>query len=280
MRRFIEFVVRYKNYIALTTLIVMSFSFMSFGELSKLGGFRAVIVGSIGWMQSIFSWVPNPVALKSENQALRELNQQLSIESGHYREAMVENERLRKMLNLVEVTDEPLVAADVVGRTSTELRNYATINKGSDDGLDDGMVVVTEAGLAGIIVGTSPSYSIVRLLLNRDTRVAARIYRTSTDGVVKWEGEATLAMKDVPRLQDVQVNDLVVTSKYSSRFPQNIVIGRVSEVRDEENSLFRQITVDPAVNFNTLSQVFVIARMPDQEMLSLEDSIITSRTEK
>jgi rod shape-determining protein MreC len=193
---------------------------------------------------------------------------------------MVENSTLRKMLNLVDVVDEELIAADVVGRTTTELRNYATLNKGRADGIQENMVVVTEAGLAGMIVGTSDRYSVVRLLLNRDTRVAARIYRTGAEGVIKWEGENALSMKDVPRLQDVRVEDLVVTSNFSSRFPPNIVVGRVSEVRDEENSLFRQITVDPAVDFNTLSQVFIIARLPDPQMLSIEDSIITSRREK
>ena len=276
MRRFVEFVVRFKNYIALVAFVVMSLSFMSFGELSRLGGFRAVIVGGIGWMQSIFAWVPNPVALKSENEALRKLNLQLSIESGKYREAMVENARMRRMLELTQSTERPLIAADVVGRTTTELRNFATLDKGTNDGIEDGMAVITDAGLAGIIIASSPEYSVVRLLLNRDTRVASRIYRTNADGVIKWEGEETLAMKDVPRLTDVRVDDLIITSEYSSRFPENIVIGRVVEVRDEENSLFRQITVQPAVDFNTLSQVFVIASLPEVEMMNLEDSVMAS----
>ena len=275
MRRFIEFVVRYKNYITLTALVVMSFSFMSFGELSQLGGFRAVVVGSIGWVQSLFAWVPNPVALKSENASLRELNLQLSIESARFRQSMVENAKLRRMLELPELTDMPLIATDVIGKTTTELRNFATIDRGTEGGVVDGMACITDAGLVGIIVGASPNYAVVRLLHNRDTRIAARVYRSNVDGILQWEGEEFVNLKDVPRTADVKVGDLVLTSQYSSRFPPNIIIGRVKEVREEENSLFRKILVEPAVDFSTLSQVFVVDWLPDPERIALEDSVLT-----
>ncbi len=274
MRRFIEFVVRYKNYITLTTLVVMSFALMSFGELSRLGGFRAVIVGSIGWVQSAFAWVPNPVALKSENASLRELNLQLSIESARFRQAMVENGRLRKMLQLPQHTEMPLIATDVIGKTTTELRNFATINRGTEGGIVEGMACITDAGLVGMIVGTSPKYGVIRLLHNRDTRIAARVYRSNVDGIIQWEGEEQISLKDVPRTADVKVGDLVLTSRFSSRFPSNIVIGYVTSVTDEENSLFRKILVEPAVDFSSLSQVFVIDWLPDPERIALEDSLM------
>ncbi|MBU3742444.1 MAG: rod shape-determining protein MreC, partial [Candidatus Kapabacteria bacterium] len=153
MQRFIAFVVRYKNYITLSALIVMSLSLMSVGNLSRLGGFRAVIVGSIGWIQSAFAWIPNPVALKSENTALRELNLQLSVESSRSRQALVENAVLRRMLELPKYTDFRLIAADVSGKTTTQLRNYATINKGTDQGVREGMSCITDAGLVGRVIG-------------------------------------------------------------------------------------------------------------------------------
>lgn len=277
MRRFIDFVVRYKNYITLCTLVVMSFSFMSVGSLSQLGGFRAVIVGSIGWIQSIFSWVPNPVALKSENTALRELNLQLSIESSRYRQAMVENNTLRNMLLLPTYTDDKLIAADVVGKTNTELRNYATINRGSEDGITVGQAVVTDAGLVGNILGTSKHYAIVQLLLNRDTRISARVYRSNVDGILTWEGEQSLALKNVPRTYDVKVGDLVVTSNYSISYPANVIIGKVSQVSDESNSLFRKISIAPTVSFSTMDQVFIVDRLPDPERVHLEDSVVKTQ---
>ena len=274
MRRFIEFVVRYKNYITLSALIVMSFSFMSFGELSKLGGFRAVVVGTIGWIQTVFSWVPNPVALKSENDALRNLNLQLSTESARYRQAMVENSTLRAMLSLPEQSEHPLIAASVVGKTTSELRMFATLDKGMSSGVTEGMACVTDAGLAGIVVGSSDNFSVVRLLLNRDTRISSRVYRSQVDGILVWEGESTLLLKDVPRNFDVVVGDVIVTSQFSTLFPSNIVIGTVKKVSEENNSLFRRILVEPEADINTMSQVFIVDWLPEQERVALEDSIV------
>lgn len=273
MRRFIEFVVRFKNYITLCTLVVMSFAFMSVGSLSQLGGFRAVIVGSIGWMQSLFSWIPNPVALKSENIALRELNLQLAVESARSRQSMVENTTLRKMLELPRYTDHRLIATDVVGKTTTQLRNYATINKGFLDGVQEGMSCITDAGLVGVVIGSSPHFSVLQLLLNRDTRVSAKVQRTRVDGIIEWEGETYLVLKNVPRSYDVQAGDVIITSNYSARYPANIIIGRVTNVEDENNSLFRRIIVEPAVNFATLEQLFVVDLIPQTEREGIEHKV-------
>jgi rod shape-determining protein MreC len=273
MQRIIEFVVRFKNYIALCSLVVMSFSIISFGNLSKMGGFRAITVGSIGWIQSLFAWIPNPVALKSENIALRELNLQLSIESAKSRQAMVENVTLRKMLELPAYTDYQLIAADVIGKTTTQQRNYATINRGSNDGVREGMCCITDAGIVGIVIGTSPRNAVLQLLLNRDTKISAKDQRSRVDGIITWEGEQFLTMKDVPRALDVQAGDVVITSTYSTKYPANIVIGRITQVTEQPNTLFRRIVVEPAVNFATVEQVFVVNTGNSTERDSLERSI-------
>ena len=216
MRRLIEFVVRFKNYITLSTLVVMSFALMSVGNLSQLGGFRAVIVGSIGWMQSLFAWIPNPVALKSENVALRELNLQLAVESARSRQSMVENATLRKMLELPQYTDYTLIAADVVGKTTTQLRNYATINKGTEDGVREGMSCITDAGLVGIVIGASQHYAVLQLLINRDTRVSAKDQRTRVDGIIQWEGENRRIVRDIHPTSSSVVLLMLVTSRIHS----------------------------------------------------------------
>jgi rod shape-determining protein MreC len=270
MYRLIEFVVRFKEYVALCALAIISLSLMSFGNVSQLGGFRSVVVGGIGWMQSAFAWIPNPLALKNENAALRELNLQLSDERAKIRQAIVENDKLRKMLDFRRNAEYPLISADIVGKTTAEVRNFATINRGRADGVQEGMPVITDAGLAGLIVGSSEHYSIVRLLINRESRLAGKIQRTRIDGILVWDGDEALTMKNIPKSFDIQVGDEVLTSTYSNRYPANIRIGTVQETRDDGNSLFRKVLVKPSVNFTTLEQVFVMKMLPDPERLSLE----------
>lgn len=270
MRRLLEFLYRFKEYAALCGFTFISLIMMNFGNTTELGGYRSIVVGGIGWMQSAFSWIPNPIALKNENAALRELNLQLSDERAKIRQSIIENAKLRKMLEFKKASTIPLISADIVGKTTTEARNYATINRGVKDGVEVGMPVVTDAGLVGLIVGTSDDFSVVRLLINRESRIAGKIQRSRIDGILIWDGEDALTMKNIPKSYDVQVGDEVLTSSYSNRYPSNIKIGTVIETRDNGTSLFRRILVKPAVNFITLEQVFVMKLLPNPERLLLE----------
>ncbi|MBL7973625.1 MAG: rod shape-determining protein MreC [Candidatus Kapabacteria bacterium] len=270
MQRFLELIVRFKEYITLFALVVMCFSLMSYGNVAQLGGFRSIVIATIGTMQDAFSWIPNPVALKTENQAIRDLNLQLSGEVVKMRQSVIENERLRSMLEYKNKSTLPLLNSEVVGKTSTDTRNYITIDKGSASGVKDGMTVVTDAGLVGVVIGTSKSYALVQVVLNRDSRISAKIQRTHDDGIITWEGTENLVMKNIPKVQDVQAGDIITTSEYSTKYAKDIVIGSVLEVTSEGNSLFRKIIVKPAVSFSSLEQVFVVLQQPDPERLELE----------
>lgn len=270
MQRLLEFLYRFKEYSALSALTIVSLIMMNLGNTTDLGGYRSIVVGGIGWMQSAFSWIPNPIALKNENAALRELNLQLSDERAKIRQSIIENAKLRKMLEFKKASTTPLITADIVGKTTTEARNYATINRGKKDGVEVGMPVVTDAGLVGLVVGTSDGYSVIRLLINRESRIAGKIQRSRIDGILIWDGEDALTMKNIPKSYDVQVGDEVITSSYSNRYPSNIKIGTVMETRDDGTSLFRKILVKPSVNFLTLEQVFVLKLLPNPERILLE----------
>lgn len=270
MQRLLEFLYRFKEYSALSALTIVSLIMMNLGNTTDLGGYRSIVVGGIGWMQSAFSWIPNPIALKNENAALRELNLQLSDERAKIRQSIIENAKLRKMLEFKKASTTPLITADIVGKTTTEARNYATINRGKKDGVEVGMPVVTDAGLVGLVVGTSDGYSVIRLLINRESRIAGKIQRSRIDGILIWDGEDALTMKNIPKSYDVQVGDEVITSSYSNRYPSNIKIGTVMETRDDGTSLFRKILVKPSVNFLTLEQVFVMKLLPNPERILLE----------
>lgn len=56
----------------------------------------------------------------------------------------------------------------------------------------------------------------------------------------------------------MQVGELVTTSGLGSKFPENLVIGRVVNVERNEAELFQQAIVQPAVDFNAIEIVFVV----------------------
>jgi rod shape-determining protein MreC len=192
------------------------------------------------------------------------------------RDAAIKVQKLRAMLDFKEISPLKLKAAEVVGKSTIQLRNYATLSIGSDDGVAEGMPVLTEQGLVGRVIGTSKHYTIVQLLINRDTRVAAKTLSERIDGMITWDGGSSLLFRNVPAVQQLKVGDTIVTSNYSALFPENIIIGRIKQISDEQGTLFHRIVVEPAVNFSTLEEAYVVLFSPDQERLDLERRMIES----
>jgi rod shape-determining protein MreC len=239
------------------------------GDVSKIGGYRAFVVGTIGWLEEAFAWVPNPDALKTENRAVRELNLYLSSELIKSRQALTENTKLRDMLEFKQGIDYPLVSAEVVGKSTIELREYVTINKGKNENIARGMAVRTDAGLTGIVVIVEDNYSLIETLNNRQVKISAKINRNGIDGILIWGGNKYFNLQNIPKSFDVQVGDELVTSNYSRKYPPGIPIGKVIKVEDDKTTLFHKIYVEPYVSFSTLEQVFIIQYVSDPERLKL-----------
>ncbi len=136
------------------------------------------------------------------------------------------------------------------------------------------MPIVNDAGLVGRIIATSKNYSIGQLVINRDFRATAKIQRSRVDGIIAWEGGEYTLLKNVAKTLDVIVGDVVVTSEYSSMFPQNIRIGIVAAVKDEPGDLFKRIEVANSVDFSKVEEVFVIQYDSDPERIELEESVL------
>ena len=271
MMRIIELLVRFKEYIALCALAAISFLLMTFGNAAQLRGFRVVLISGVGALQETLSWLPNPLTIVSDNAALRDANYRLSRELAQTRRAVAENERLRYLLAFRDTADFPTRPARIVGRIMDKSRYYLTLNAGSLDSVESGMPIITDRGLVGFIFSTAQRYAIIQTILDKDTRIAAKIERTRVNGVIAWEGGDYLYLTNVSKTEDVNVGDVVVTSDYSTRYPADIVIGRIVEKKDEPTTLFWKLRVESSVHFPTLEYVFVGLHEPDPERLMVEE---------
>ncbi len=243
------------------------------GDANKIGGFRAAVIGSIGALQNAFSKAPNPIATKSENRSLRRLNIELSEEVTRMRKAGVENKRLRTMLDLREKSEKNYIVAEVVGMSSIEMRNYATLNVGADDGVKIGMAARNDAGLVGSIYGTSRNFALVELIDNRGSRIACRAVKSGVEGLLAWRGGAEFELKNIPKSYNVEAGETVLTSNYSCKFPEDIPVGRITEVINEPGETFLTVRVEPFAELHRLEEVFVILELPDPERLKLVQEI-------
>jgi rod shape-determining protein MreC len=184
----------------------------------------------------------------------------MSSEIADLRHAKGENEELRKLLSLKLQPGWKVVASDIVGKTTIAERNMMTLDIGESSGVEKGMPVITDAGLVGRTFASSGGFTIAEGLFNTNVRIAIKTARTHIDGIITWEGGDELVIRNIPKLLDVQVGDLIVTSEYSTLFPSDISVGTIARIEDERNSLFRRIFVTPAANPLQVEHCYVVVK--------------------
>jgi len=270
MQRLLQLLRLFKEYFVLSFLVLVSLLLISANDNPQLKEVRSYTVGFVGVIQNALSIIPNVFELQRENRVLRQMNVNLTDEVSRLREARLEDIRLRAMLGLRESAKNSLVAADVVAKSSHLLRNTITLNVGESDGIKPDMPIISESGLVGKVIVTSSHYCMGQLMLNRDFRASAKVERSRVDGIVAWEGGENLVMKNVPKKQDVVAGDIVMTSEYSNVFPPRIKIGMVVNVEERPTMLFKDIIIQPSVDFTRLEQAFVVLHTPDTSRTSLD----------
>jgi rod shape-determining protein MreC len=271
MRRLLNILLSFKEYVVLVTFLIVSLILLNSNDNRQIRAIRSYTVGFIGVLQDAASVIPNIFELRRENEILRKLNVNLSDEVNRLREARLENMRLRALLGMKERTEYKLVAGDIVGKSFQLLRNTITLDIGEHDSVKPDMAVVSELGLVGKIIITSGHYSIGQLLFNKDFRATAKIQRTRVAGIIAWDGrDDHVHLNNIPKTEDVREGDIIVTSEFSNIFPPDVKIGFVSRVSNPQGSLFKEIEVTPSVEFNSLEQVFVVRAEADSERVSLE----------
>jgi rod shape-determining protein MreC len=268
-QRLYDIVYEFREYALFSVLIVVSLVLIAMNDNPQIKQIRSISTVLFGSVQEQLSFIPAYFGLKAENELLHHINVELADEAQRLREAKLENLHLRQLLGLKTQLPYKLIAARVVNKNLTLLRNTITINAGSNDSVQQYMPVVNDAGLIGIVTSVTKHYSTLNILFNTDFRASGKVQRSRVDGIVMWDGK-TLSLKNVPKMRDVKVGDVVTTSEYSNTFPADIRIGLVSDVREQPGSLFKSITIEPSIDFVKLETVFVMVYSQDKERLDLE----------
>jgi len=270
MRRLVDIVLLFKEYLLLLLYILISILLLALNDTLQIRTIRSLTLATIGAVENAFGFIPNYFELESENRILREQNLTLSEDLIRLREAKLENARLRQLLALKERSPFTYVSANVVGKTMSLLQNTITIDVGESNGVKPGMPIVTDAGLVGRVTLTSSHYAMGQILWSKDFRASAKVERGRVDGILQWESGEYLSLKNVAKTLDVLVGDVVITSEYSTMYPRGVKIGVVSKTSQTPGALFQTIEVTPSVDLSRFEQVFVIIQAADSSRIVLE----------
>lgn len=218
---------------------------------SAVGGFVTAPV------RGFFAWTSDLGVSRSQLERLRSQNERLRTRVAELEEERLENIRLRRLVRLSQARELKSLAARVIGRPTNSWEGVITIDRGTNDGLRNGMPVVGPRGLLGQTIDVGPGSARVRLITDQQSGVAGQVQRTRALGVVRGTVEGGLSLQYVSRETTVSAGDVVITSGLGGVFPKGLVIGEVTEV-DRGQALYQDIRVQPAGTVSDLEEVLVL----------------------
>lgn len=228
------------------------------------------VVSRVGFsFRQIGSSVGQLLTVYRDNQALRAEIEELRKSNLNATEILAENERLRTMLDYkTKAPQFDFVTAKVIARDPGTWTSTIVINKGSADGINKDMVVVTPQGLVGDVTSVYTNSAKVQLILDQRSAVGVLVQRPESRvaGIVEGNGANPLAprMVNIARDADIIKGDQIITSGFGGIYPKGLLVGQVVDVVNEEGGLLKYAVLKPAVDFDRLEEVLVIigSRVP------------------
>ncbi len=255
-------------------LVVLSFKFSK-----QFAGFKTAVGDVVSPMQSginrVGKYLSDKMELLDSKERLLQENKQLKekIDALNYDNKILanENSNLDNFRELYELDqqypDYPKVAATVIGRDGNNWFRLFTIDKGKDDGVDVDMNVIAGDGLVGIVSEVGRHYAKVRGIIDDKSNVSAMFDSTGETCMVKgnmqsiYKGFIDITM--ISNSTEAKDGDSVVTSRISDKFLPGLLVGYVSNIKDESDGLSKSAQLTPVVSFDKLESVLVITTLKD-----------------
>lgn len=170
-------------------------------------------------------------------------------------------DQLRSQLDIKVADDIPTVVSRVVSGQITSFDATIEIDRGSGEGVKEGMAVVTDAGLVGKVVRVTGGRSSVELITAPAFEFGVRLVEQQEVGIAKGRGDdGTLIVESgITTATDVEAGDRVATSGIDgSTFPPDIAVGRVKSIRPTDDRTEQVLVIEPIANLDGLSYVTVL----------------------
>ena len=275
MRNLLNFLLKYNHWFLFILLEVISFVLLFRFNHYQHSVYFSSANAVAGKVYEVSGGITSYFHLKSVNEDLLDRIMELEQQNHNLEDALgrhlSDSTELNSIRNLPN-TDYQVFKARVINNSLNLVDNYITLNRGSKDGIRPEMGVVDGNGVVGIVYDTSSHYSRVISVLNSKSSISCKIVGSEYFGYLKWEyGDFRYAyLKDLPRHAEFNLGDTVVTSGYSTVFPEGIMIGTVDDMADSNDGLSYLLKVKLATDFGKVSEVRVIARTGQHEQKELE----------
>ena len=231
--------------------------------------FRSAASGLVRQIERYYDYVFRYESLQAENEELKK--QIIAMEEG-VRSAdslQRENERLHQLLGLMEEHEDWVPAsAYIISWVDSNWKSAFTIGKGTNSGIREGMVAVTEYNqVVGQVTEAGPNWATVTTVLDSSLGISATVASTGYNGVVEGAlatgSQGLLRMNYLPTDSVLRNNDQVLTTG-STVYPRGLIIGYITDADFDQTGVAKYALLRPAADFDDLEQVFIITEYENQ----------------
>lgn len=260
--------IRWVTFVALVVVTIVLLILDSTGGLDGAFAFLEDPIASImGWTTSrtenVSDIFARPEDLELAQQQIEQLQLQveaLQRENEQLREIQAEYQSLQDLFNRARETPQfRREIASVIAYDTSPLFRSIIIDKGSEEGVFVGMPVESARGLVGQVYRTTAHAAMVILVTDNISSIPARLGTSRATGIVRGGGlGGALTMEWIDLEAQIVVGETVLSSGLGGKFPEDMIIGRVTAVERQEAELFQRAIIQPAADFSSLEMVFVI----------------------
>ena len=202
----------------------------------------------------LFFIVASRTAAK-ENKALQEQLGVLLFENATLRTKLAEVEARLEQRAAINPATYNLIPVRPVG-----LDRFLFIDKGSIDGIKNGQAVIFKDSYIGQIVKVSERGAAIRLSTDPDSKLSAFAIGTNgkAKGILSGEFGSEMLLDKILHQESIEIGNLIYSEGLEITLPRGLVLGKVTEVLEKKDQVFKAAKVTPMFDIGDLDLVFVI----------------------
>lgn len=230
---------------------------------------QSIIGAPVQFVSNIFSNFTGLFGASNENEALKSQLEMLPQMYSDIERLESENEKLRDALEVSSKREYDTINSRVISRSQDQWLNNFTIDKGENDGIQEGMAVMTPEGLIGMIKRVNGNSSFVEMITTNVSQNNLSVEIQHEDEAVygaidHYDSERGLLVIDnIKNNATVEAGDAVYTSGLVGDFPEGLIVGEVMEVENDEHGLSQNAFIQLASDPSEVDVVFVLERDPE-----------------
>ena len=236
---------------------------------TALAPFRSAGSTLVRQVERYYDYVFRYESLQAENKKLKKQIVAMEEDVRSADSLQRENERLHQLLGLTEEHEDwKRVSAYIISWDSSNWKSAFTIGKGTNSGITEGMVAITEYGqVVGKVTAAGTNWATVTTVLDSALGISATVastgYTGKVEGALATGSEGLLRMNYLPTDSVLRNNDQVLTTG-STVYPRGLIIGYIIDADLDETGVAKYAILRPAADLDDLEQVFIITEYENQ----------------